>query len=253
VAGVATVIAVVLGVAAPGGGPVMAAACSGSCFSFAASGLDAGSYVPTIAVDPSGSGLLLAGSNVGGVFRSTDHGATWAAANSGITVGSLSVASLLFAPKVVGKVYAALGNNGPGGVEVSTDGGQTWALRSSVPQFNGPNALTGIQPSGTMLAPASNGYLYAATSNAGVMRSGDDGSTWTTIGLSTSSGAVLRGLVISPKSANVLYVANYGAGNASYPSGLYVSTNASSPSPTFSPVPGAPADVEDLTMIGSTL
>src|SRR5207302_1441243 len=156
-------------------------------------------------------------------------------------------------PTTQGKVYVALGNHGPGGVEVSTDGGQTWTLRSTVPGFNGPNPYTTVLPSGKMLAPASNGYLYAATTNNGVMRSTDDGATWTSIGLPTSSGAALRGIIADPSNPDVVYVANYGIGNANFPSGLYVSRDASTPSPTFTVVPGAPADVEDLTIVSSTL
>src|SRR5207302_359057 len=126
-------------------------------------------------------------------------------------------------------------------------------LRSSVPQFGGANPYTNVQASGKLLAPAPNGFLYAATTNSGLMRSADDGATWTTIGLPTSAGAALRGVVVSPTNPDVVYVANYGVGNANFPSGLYVSTNASSASPTFTSVAGGPADVEDLTILGGTV
>ena len=223
------------------------------CGGFSASGLDGGSYVPTITVDPSGNGVVLAGSDVGGVYRSTNHGSTWVAANQGLTVGSLSVASLVFSPTVPGKVYAALGDNGPGGVEVSTDDGQTWTLRSSVPQFNGPNPYTAVRASGRRLAVASDGTLYAATSNLGLMRSTDDGKTWTSIALSSPGGAAPRVVVVSPIDPNLVYVANYGIGNANFPAGLYGSFDAEAALPTFTAVPGAPVDAEDLAFVGTTL
>src|SRR2546426_2540333 len=149
---------------------VGAAGCSGVCKSFVNSGLDGGSYITTIAVDPSGSGVVLAGSDVGGVYRSTDLGQSWLPANTGITLGALSVASLVFSPGSPGKVYAALGNLGPGGVEVSADGGQTWTARSSVPRFNAPNRYTGARPSAKVLATSSARYLYAATPNHRILR-----------------------------------------------------------------------------------
>ncbi len=81
---------------------------------------------PVIAVDPSNSaGLLFAyygspSSSVGGLFRSTDGGTTWAQAGSGLA--GVVVRAIAYDPRDSSRVFA--GTNG--GVFRSTDGGLTW-------------------------------------------------------------------------------------------------------------------------------
>src|SRR5947209_7378681 len=53
---------------------------------FQGSGLEGGGFENVVAVDPSGSGLLLAGGDVSGFQRSTDWGSHWQTANGGITM-----------------------------------------------------------------------------------------------------------------------------------------------------------------------
>src|SRR5439155_15444497 len=117
--------------------------------SFQGSGVEGGGFQNVVAVDPSGSGVLLAGGDVSGFQRSTDWGAHWETANGGITTQSeLLVATIAFSDAVPGKVYAGVGWKGRlGGLLVSTDGGQSWALRSPVPGFSGiaPPRVPGLE------------------------------------------------------------------------------------------------------------
>ena len=79
--------ALAIGVALLGASLVMgegAGAVSAS-LSFGPTGLEGGGFVNVIAVDPSGSGLVIAGGDVSGFHRSTDWGETWQTANTGIT------------------------------------------------------------------------------------------------------------------------------------------------------------------------
>ena len=71
-----------------------------------------------IAVDPSGV-LYAAGRK--GVYKSTDHGATWNAHNDGL--GSLNIRSLAISPSDPNTIYA--GTNGTG-LYRSRDGGERW-------------------------------------------------------------------------------------------------------------------------------
>jgi IPT/TIG domain-containing protein len=90
--------------------------------------------VMTIAVDPSdGTGnTVLLGGAMGGIWRSTDAGATWTAV--GDKNASLAMGSIAFAPSSPSTVYAGTGEQSlafdtyyGAGVLKSTDHGQTWA------------------------------------------------------------------------------------------------------------------------------
>jgi len=218
---------------------------------FAPSGLDGGGFVNVVAYDPSGSGVVLAGGDVSGIQRSTDFGRTWAPANTGVAgLAQLKVASLLFSPRVAGEVYAAVGDEGrAGGLLVSTDDGRSWSLRSDVPRFSGGNNEgTPLPPrhprsTGTLLAAdPTRDLLYAATFHDGVMRSNDDGRSWTTLGLTDS---YLRGLALNAADPDVLYV-------AAFDDAVY-RTAAASSTGTLARLDGSPRDAEELTIVGNGL
>jgi hypothetical protein len=216
------------------------------------SGLVGGGFVNVIAVDPSGSGVVIAGGDVSGLHRSTDFGDTWTQVNTGITsIDQLKVASIAFSPSTPGEVYAAVGDEGRyGGVLVSTDAGISWELRSAVPQFSGGN--NDGWPTLPQKHPRSTGGLFAfdpgrdlvyvATFESGVYRSADHGYTWTQLG---ASGHFLRSIVIDPADPDVLYAASYG-------DGVFKTTDASETG-TFANLPSAPTKPEELTMVGSNL
>src|SRR5438046_2018655 len=72
---------------------------------FQGSGLEGAGFQNVLAVDPSGSGVVLAGGDVSGFPRSTDWGNHWETANGGITSQSdLIVATIVFSDAVPGKV-----------------------------------------------------------------------------------------------------------------------------------------------------
>ena len=224
---------------------------SGGTPSFSPSGIDGGGFQNVVAVDPAGSGLLLAGGDVSGFHRSLDWGRSWTTANRGVAaLAQLRIASIVFSPQTPGKVYAGTGNDGAGGgLLVSSDNGLNWELRSTAPQFSGGNTSVASLPrphprsTGNLLAiDATAGLLYAATFKDGVMRSADDGRTWTSIGL---SGTYLRSLALDPSNPEFLYAASYG-------SGVYRTTTASSDG-GFAPLPDSPATAEELLAQGSEL
>src|SRR5262249_34476293 len=84
----------------------------------AGTGWMADQHVRSLVVDPTTPTTLYAGTTTGGVFRTTDGGGTWAAANAGL--GSFKVAALDLRPGVA----LLAGTNV--GVSKSTDGGDTW-------------------------------------------------------------------------------------------------------------------------------
>lgn len=101
----------------------------------------------------------------GGVFRSTDGGAHWAAVKSGLP--SVSVTALAIDPEITDTVYASTVS---GGVFRSTDGGAHWAAVNS--------GLSSLSVTALAIDPAEHATVYAGTSDRGVFQSRDAGISW---------------------------------------------------------------------------
>jgi hypothetical protein len=69
-----------------------------------------GGDVRSLAIDPSTPATLYAGRLNGGVFKSTDGGATWSASNTGLT--NFNVPSLAIDPLTPATLYAGTQGNG---------------------------------------------------------------------------------------------------------------------------------------------
>ncbi len=207
-----------------------------------------------VAVDPHGTGVVISGADVGGFQVGSSNGTSFAPRNAGATMeGDLLVATVKFASKST-NVYAGTGAGGSvNGFWLSTDNGQTWskpAKGTTFPTFSGGNFDNlSYRSTGKLIAldeSVSPPIIYVATYSKGVMRSTDNGVTWSVIGL---AGKYLRGIAIDPKNRNQLWV-------ASYDDGVYVTTNASgscvSPCELFgaSPIAGSPKYPEDLVALG---
>jgi hypothetical protein len=115
-------------------------------------------------VEITATGVLLAATFDFGIFRSTNGGATWTWASTGLSTSR--VTSLTAAASPADAIYAAT----PDGVFVSPDEGITW--RPAGAGTRGVNTWT------VAVDPASPGRVFAATNGAGVLRSTDAGGTW---------------------------------------------------------------------------
>src|SRR4029450_4485841 len=127
-------------------------------------------------------GVVYAGTEYHGVFRSTDHGATWALRTTGL-VGS-DVRALVAVPASPSTVYA--GTYGDG-VHRSTDGGQSWHRRG----------LTGRFVYDLAMHKSSSLTVYAAT-DRGVYKTTDGGSSWRRI----TTGVVGVNSIAAPQSTH---------------------------------------------------
>jgi photosystem II stability/assembly factor-like uncharacterized protein len=106
-------------------------------------------------------GTIYAGTEVNGVYSSTDDGLIWVARNSGIETYGISA--------IIGhQGYIFAGTFG-GGVYRSSDGGITWA-----PPSNGNTLFI------TSLV-FNDPYIYAGAGFSGLYRSSDNGVTWTEV------------------------------------------------------------------------
>jgi photosystem II stability/assembly factor-like uncharacterized protein len=159
-----------------------------------------GAKIQVLAVDPHDSATVYAGTWSAGVFKSTDSGATWSAANDGVT--SRLVFDLAIDPQTPTTVYLAVD-----GVYKSTDAARTWRAIN--------NGLPGSSPRVRALAvdPQSSATVYATLSSSQgfVYKSIDGGETWAATGAALNDGNVTA-LVVDPQSSATLYAAGLSRG-----------------------------------------
>ena len=148
----------------------------------------------SIAPDPNTPDTVYAGAAGGGVWKTTDGGATWEPLTDDLP--DLAVGALAVAPSSPGTIYVGTGepNGMPGiGWLSSTDGGATWVLPTEVVA----NFFYRIS-----VHPEHAGEIVAGT-DAGGLRSNDGGATWTRF----LQGAAVTDVVRSTQDPNVLYAA----------------------------------------------
>lgn len=136
-----------------------------------------GGRVRSLAINPTSPQTMWAGSVGGGIWKTTDGGASWRALDD--FMANLAVSTLVVDPNNPNVLYAGTGEgvyNGDAlrgaGVFKTTDGGATWTRLQSTatPDFHYVNRLA--------ISPANSQELLAAT-RTGIWRSADGGSTWT--------------------------------------------------------------------------
>ncbi len=165
-----------------------------------------GGYINALAIDPATPDTLYAGIYRGGVFKSTNGGGSWEAANTGLP-SNTDVRALAIDPATPATLYA--GTNG-GGVFKSTNGGGSWEAANT--------GLTNNVVLALAIDPATPDTLYAWTSyGGGVFKSTDGGGSWqaANTGLPSLPGLSnlnVDALAINPASPSTLYAGIGGAG-----------------------------------------
>jgi hypothetical protein len=172
----------VLGHAAAAG-----AAGTGSWVSLGPDGIGA---ILSLAIDPTATATLYAGTDGAGVYKSTDGAATWVSSSAGLT--DFSVLTVGVDPAIPAIVYAGTAS----GLFVSLDGGGLWAPVAGLPR-------TVFQA--VAFDPANSSTIYAVSTDAGVFKSPDAGTSWATINAGLS-GTNPRTLAVDPTSPSTLYV-----------------------------------------------
>lgn len=170
-----------------------------------------GGRVTDLVVHPTQANTVFAGAATGGVWRSTDAGATFVSAwDSALTpsIGALAITS-------TGTLYAGTGESNPGGgsltfpgagVFSSTDNGATWQSRG----LAGTDRIGRIvidPTNANRLFAAAAGDLFVPGGQRGLYRTTDGGATWQLVlaGANGTTGAI--DVAISPTNPNRLYAA----------------------------------------------
>jgi ligand-binding sensor domain-containing protein len=172
-----------------------------------------GAYVQSLAVRSDGTAF--AGTWGYGVFRSTDNGARWSAANTGLT--NKIILSLAVHPS--GDIFAGTSS----GVFRSINDGDTWTRPDTRMSQNVPALV--IKPDGN---------IFAGTSGFGIYRSINNGVSWDSVntGLPTRASRNIQafaidagGDIFAGTNGGVFRSANNGASWDSLNTGLTTRTN----------------------------
>jgi photosystem II stability/assembly factor-like uncharacterized protein len=140
---------------------------------------------------------ITTGAPVGGLFKSTDGGASWQPAGRGL--GDPYVSAMAFDPTPPGTLYAKT----QGGLYKSTDAAASW---QPIGNGLGDTIIYVIRTD-----PKTPTTLYAAGN--GIFKSTDGGANWSKVGNGLPAGdkrVAMHGLVIDPQKPNVLYVGSRG-------------------------------------------
>jgi len=161
-----------------------------------------GGSLTSIVIDPLNHSTLYAGAN-SGVFKSTNAGQSWTAANTGF---EFLVRSLAIDPIHSATVYALTNSEG---IYKSTDGGVSWKPASNDLVVSGASVLEVDSLAIDPVAPAT---LYAGTAGFGVFKSTDGGASWAASnGGSGLVNAHVSTMVVDPVNPAIVYAgANYG-------------------------------------------
>ena len=133
--------------------------------------------VNAIAVDPNNPDVMYVGAPAGGIWRSTDTGATWEPLTDQLP--QIGVSGIAVDPQDSDIIYIATGDDDAGdsfgiGVLKSIDGGATWNL-TGLNETNSPDSLNEI-----FVHPEDSNILWVATTS-GVFKTIDAGDNWTNV------------------------------------------------------------------------
>ena len=190
-----------------------------------------GGWLTAITVVDDAANTIYVGCDVGGVYKSTDHGESWEIKNAGFSI--YYVEDIAYDPRTPSTLYAAT----RGGIYKSTDGGDHWvSKRSGFPpvdeySFSAPISDILVDPNSPNILYAGvgipragygelEGYHWQTSGVRGaIYKSADFGENWTLIqGTGIDSTAMVYSLAIDPEDSNLLYAATS--------TGIYRSTSA---------------------------
>lgn len=135
-----------------------------------------------------------------GVYKSTDGGETWLAANDSHTAQQ-DVNMLAIDPRDANTVYAGTVQ---GGVLRTRDGGRTWTPLNA--------GLRGVDVRALAIDAQNPLVMYAGVENGGLYKSIDAGAHWQISSAGMDPGATVRDIVIDATNSQVLYAADLRTG-----------------------------------------
>jgi len=171
-----------------------------------------GGRVSCVAMPKSSSTTIYVGAASGGVFKSTDAGATWTAIFD--AEPSLSIGDIAIAPSDSNTIYVGTGESNCGGggmtydgmgVYKSTDGGASWtSVGLDSTRNTGRIAINPNNPN--IVFVAAMGDLFGTTPQRGIYRTMDGGTSWQQV-LFVSDSTGGADLAINPQNPDTIFAA----------------------------------------------
>jgi len=168
--------------------------------------------VMTLAVHPDNNGIIYVGSASGGVWKTTNGGATWQPIFD--REGSFSIGWLTLDPKNPSVVWVGTGERNSqrsvaygDGVYKSEDGGKSWknvGLKNS--EHIGRIVVNPDNPD--IVYVAAQGPLWTAGGDRGLYKTSDGGKTWEQV-LKISENTGVTDVVIDPRNPNIVIASSY--------------------------------------------
>jgi hypothetical protein len=180
--------------------------------------------VNALAIDPTSGPTVYVGTEGGGVFKTTNGGASWSAVSNGLT--STDVHSLVIDPSRSQTIYAGTWG---GGVFKTTNGGASWSAANS--------GMTGTNVMCLAIDPTSSQIVYAGTLFGGVFKTTTGGASWGRIN-SGMNRSWLYSLAIDPNNSRTVYAGLHN-------SGVYLYVNGAVPTLTGLTISSGPASVNE--------
>jgi len=190
-----------------------------SSISWSPIGPGGGGWMTSITVANDAAHTVYAACDVGGVYKSTDHGKTWQIRNNGLT--TYYVQNIAYDPVTPTILYAAT----RGGVFKSPDGGESWqSKRSGFPSespyhFSAPISDIVVDPTSPNIMYAGIGvpragyeldsyYWQQCEVKGAIYKSTDSGENWTQIkDTGIPADAMIYSLALDPGNSNIIYTA----------------------------------------------
>ena len=146
--------------------------------------------------DPVSASTFYAGTPAGGIWKTTDNGASWTLLNEGMP--TLGVSSILVNPNNGNEILIGTGDRDASdsyglGVYKSTDGGATW---------NASNSGMGNLTVGMMIRNPADADMILAATSSGIYKSIDGGANWV---LKYGSGYNFKDIKFKPGDFNIVY------------------------------------------------
>ena len=183
-----------------------------------------GGEISAMAFDPTNPLIVYAGTPHGRVFKSTNGGASWNAADAGLQVGG--VGGLAVDPVAPSTLYV-VGNR----VFKSTNGGVSWTLtRTETESASFPTAMA--------VDPSNHTTIYA-----GRFRSMDAGASWSLMEIPPGCGEPVHALAFSPGNPATIYARTSGCLLESTDSGRSWSIIPGGGGPALAIDPNSPATI----------
>jgi hypothetical protein len=167
-------------------------------------------------------GRVYGRTDVGGLYRSDDHGSTWTYLSGDFTSHSGHfVQGVAISPTNADVVYQCLGTSYDGsaperGIWMSTDGGASWVQVKSGINFSG-NDEPRWGGECIVIHPADSNEIWVGSRAKGLWKSLDAGGTWTQVAAATFGSVVISTICVHPSFPDQIWVAGEG--------GVWVSTN----------------------------